>query len=98
MGTEAGELEKVGFFCFVDQKQVRLEVTFAVVFPVADQSMIAVVSGQRLIFCEKQKDRYKHLRQIGVTRISQSFFEILFETCRSFNRPHLSPPSIRQRW
>ncbi len=47
MGAEGDELQGVGVWLLVDQRQVGLDVTVPVVFPVARKRMIAILLGQQ---------------------------------------------------
>jgi len=56
MRAQPDELQDVRVRLAVNQELVRFQVAFPMIPPVASQSVIAVLLGQRLVMCQKRDD------------------------------------------
>ena len=77
----------------VNQHQVWLDVTIAVVFPIAGQRVVAVLFGQRLIIRQGCDDGNKIAGQCRPMQAFGFLLVVALELAGLFNRPHSGLPS-----
>ena len=81
---------RVGFA--VDEHEIGFDVAVSEVFPLSDQSVVAVVRLERLVFHEEHEDREKIAVECRLVAALEFTLVVPLELAGTLNRPHEDRP------
>ena len=88
MGSKSDKLEHISIGLAVDQHQVGFHVTVPVIFPLANQWVVAEAWRKWLVAREQLEHGYQDRFEIPVPRGCLHLFVIALEGTGMFNGPH----------
>ena len=92
MAAEAHELQHFVLRFSIDQDQIGLDGSVAMIFPVAGQCMVSVTRLKRLIAGQELHDgRHLRIKRSAVLDFSLPLV-VAFKLSGRLNPPHVSPP------
>ncbi len=93
MRTEANQLERFVVRLAVNQHEIRLHMTIAMVFPVAGQCVVVVARFERLVGGQELDYHIKFVYDDLTMSALQFPLQVAFELTGRISRPHLGQPA-----